>query len=545
MKNICDVLIIGAGMSGLYAAYSATLSQPDSKVTLLTASELGAGGCSKRTHGINAAMNENDSCELHVKDTLAGGAGINNPKLVKTLCNDIINRINELVSFGVRFDKNSDGSFNVGTYGGSSLSRSVHWYDITGLEIVQELIKRIILNNCHVKENRWAINLLTHDKNCYGAIALNKETNQIETYKAKTVILATGGGACVYPIASISTDKLASGIIMGYKAGASLTDMEMVQFHPTGVLIPGSIFNGSLLEEEMRTQGGKLLNINGKRYMFDYDERGELATRDIVARSSYFEIMEGRGTKNNGIIFDISMIDKKTLRKRFPKTLKRLRSCDVDLLIKEKVEISPTAHFLMGGIVIDSSCKTEINNLYACGEDSGGIHGANRLGGNGVADALVFGYIAGESAARSAVNNNYSENLDPIDIEFYKLNNIKDYKNIDSDIKKIMWKNVGLIRNGEQLNSALEDIYQIKDTLQHSISTISSKENYYSDELILGSDLLNKIQLSIIITKSAIKRKNSIGAHYRSDAISEKTCYNTITKLKDNLDCEVILNEIQ
>ncbi|MCM1565305.1 MAG: FAD-binding protein [Dehalobacter sp.] len=524
-----DIIVVGGGIAGLYAANSAALNYPDAKITLLTADELGSGGCSKKTHGINAAMNKNDSCEAHISDTIAGGI-VNNSTLVKILCEGVIDRINELETWGVRFDRDENG-FCVGTYGGSSCSRSVHWYDITGLEIVQELVKRSILNGCFIKEHRWVVDLIIDHSECYGVIAFNRETNTIETYRSTATILATGGGACVYPISSISQDKLATGIMIGLNSGVPLIDMEMVQFHPTGVIIPGSPGNGCLLEEEMRTQGGILRNSDGERYMYNYDSRGELATRDIVARSSYMEILSGRGTNNNGVIFDISMLNRLMLKNRFPKTVKRLRSWGVDLLTVNKVEISPTAHFLMGGLMINSVCETPISGLFACGEDAGGIHGGNRLGGNGVAEALVFGHLAGMSAGRMAdytrkpLSNGEGKKI----IEFYDVPS-KEYSEIDFKIKTLMWSKVGLVRDGVQLNLALHSLNEIQHDLKGRVSTIKTSDRTYSEATIQGLILKHKLELAIAITTSALSRKDSVGAHYRSDTGQCNCKYNIILK---------------
>ena len=524
-----DVLVVGGGIAGLYAANSATQNNSKLKVTLLTGEELGSGGCSKRTHGINAAMNSGDSSELHFLDTIKGGGGINNISLAKILCSEIIGRVDELEKWGVRFHK-TDGEYVVGTYGGSSNSRSIHWYDLTGLEIVQELVKKSIINNIFIKEHNLVVDLLVKDDTCFGVVSINKQTNEFEIYYSMSVILATGGGACVYPISSISFDKLAFGIIMGFNAGVPVVDMEMVQFHPTGAIVMDSPYNGSLLEEEMRAQGGMLFNSEGHRYMFDYDDNGELATRDIVARSSYLEIIDGRGTENNGVIFDISKINKEKLKERFPETIKRLRNCNIDLIAENKIEVSPTAHFLMGGMVIDEKCETNINGLFACGEDAGGIHGGNRLGGNGVAGAIVFGYKAGVSASETIQKSNGSVNNDSIrKLDFYNVSSSQ-FQAIDKKIKKIMWKNVGLVRNGQTLNAAIEKLSRMQASLESEKGYIDLLNGEDISKFIRGKILQNKLSLSLLIAESAFARKNSLGAHFRSDSDGDKAKYNIITQ---------------
>ncbi len=536
-----DVIVVGGGIAGLYAANTASQYNKRIKVTLLTAEELGSGGCSKRTHGINVAINPNDDINSHIKDTLKGGCFINDQELVEVLCEEVISRIKELETWGVKFNKKDEINYDVGTYGGSSCSRSIHWYDITGLAIVQELVKRTIISGVHIKEFRWVVKLIINSNNWNVIIAYNKSEEIFEVYFAKSVILATGGGACVYPISSISFDKVASGIVLAAENNIPLIDMEMVQFHPTGVILKNSPWNGALLEEELRMQGAKLLNKHNSRYMFHYDERGEKATRDIVARASYLEIIAGRGTEEGGVILDLSDIDRNILIKRFPKTVKRLRNCNIDLLSVDRVIVSPTAHFLMGGIAIDKFAKVNEMGLFACGEDAGGIHGANRLGGNGVADALVFGNIAGKSAAFYATNEIYfSEDANKSigNLNYIHLNNTE-YKQLDLKIKKIMWKNVGLVRNGEKLKNAIFELTDIFNYLFRKSELIPIEIEHIPHDFVNGFIIKNKIILSLLITNAALARRDSIGAHYREDAQLTSHLYNTLATFEvvDNRPC--------
>jgi len=532
-SSVSDVLVVGGGAAGLYAAISARTVPGIGKVSLLTPYELGTGGCSKKTHGVNAALNKNDSWEAHFADTYDGGGRLGKQELVTILCKEIATRIKELESWGVRFEKNED-QYLVGTYGGSSFSRSVHWFDFTGLEIVQELVKRVILSGCFAYEGRWVVDIIMSHNKCCGVVAYNNLTHSIEIHEAKTTIFATGGGACVYPIASISRDKLATGMLLGYMAGANLVDMEMVQFHPTGALLPNCPGNGSLLEEEMRSQGGRLLTSSRHRYMYDYDSRGELATRDIVARSTYLEILKGNGTQNGGVIFDISSIDKQTLKNRLPKAVKRLREWNIDLLATDEVEISPTAHFLMGGIEIDTKCQTTIQGLFACGEDAGGIHGANRLGGNGVAEALVFGHLAGISAAQQSFSTDHPNKIQTNEIGYYFLSDIE-YKELDSKIKKIMWEKVVVVRWKKKLYDARNELFNIKESLKQTLRLFKYEDRCMIPlQLIPGLNLLHKLELSQIITSAAIARTNSIGAHYLfDDPHFDNHQYNTSTIASD------------
>jgi aspartate oxidase len=508
---------VGAGAAGLYSAVAAS-ADGDTRVMIATAGELGAGGCSKRTHGLNAAINAEDSLESHYCDTLTGGGTLNDPKLARILCDEVVDRVREMEAWGVRFHKDKQ-RYLTGTYGGSTSSRSIHWYDISGLEITQHLVQRVILQKCVARENRWLLDIVRSEGSWQLAF-YNQLECRVEYCRCSAVVLATGGGACVYPISSISEDKQATGIVLAYNLGAALVDMEMVQFHPTGLLLPASKGNGSLLEEEMRAQGGILLNGAGYRYMFDYDDRGEMATRDVVARATYMEIISGRGTANGGVMLDLGNLDRAYLAARFPHTVKRCRDWGVDILEEQTIEISPTAHFLMGGIKIDENCSSSLEGLFACGEDAGGIHGANRLGGNGLADALVFGFRAGKNASRFAKNQgsrtegrkatSWSIMLPVIGQRYQEV--------LDQKMKKLMWRYAGLVRDESGLGVVEEELSGIMVELL-SCSTDVDIENIGKSRLPCATLAFKyRLLLAQMIVAAARKRTNSIGAHFRCDA---------------------------
>lgn len=533
MVERSDILVVGSGMAALTAASSARSHFPALKVTVLTAGNLGAGGCSNKIHGINAALAPQDNWERHVVDTLKGGGDINDPDLVAILCREIPDRIHDLERYGVAFSRSTDGvGYDLGTFGGSSMPRSVHWHDMTGLLIMQTLVNQVLLKGCYVADHRWALDLLTVGQRCQGVLALNQHTGRLETHLATATILATGGGACVYPITTISADKVATGMLMSYHAGASLIDMEMVQFHPTGLVLPESPGHGEILEEEVRTWGGRLLNQRGERYMLTVDPRGELATRDIVARHSYLEIQAGRGTPNNGVILDLSSLDKARLLQRFPHMVQRLRSWGVDLCTQSEVEISPTAHYLMGGIHITPTCQTDLSGLFACGEDAGGIDGGNRLGGNGVAGTLVFGHRAGQAAGAYATRVGPASMPPPggHPIAYYALSTAEQ-RQAESELKRLMWDYVGLVREAPGLMTALQQLNVLCDHLQPQLR--HSQPNTLDvdpAQLVSGKILLQKLTLARLITHAALARTNSVGAHYRTDAVSESRPYNVFVR---------------
>lgn len=519
-------------MAGLEAAYSASSYDNEVKVTLLTATSVHNGGCSYQAHGVNVVLNQCDSVKLHIQDTLKGGGYINDRVLVDVLCHEVIDRIRDLENLGLVFDKDGN-NYDTGTYGGSDHGSALHISDITGLKIIKILVEQAIKNGIHIKENRVVIHLLHENNACYGVVAYNEDTAKLEIWYAKSVVLASGGGACVYPITSVNSDKLAFGIVMAFEMGLELYDMEMVQFHPTGVLLPQHKLNGILLEEEMRTSGGKLFNQHHERYMFIYDERGESATSDIVARSSYLEILAGKGTANGGVILDISNFDVAYIKARFPNTVHRLRELGVDLLTTKILEVSPTAHFLMGGIKIDENTACAYDNLWVCGEDAGGIHGANCLGGNGIADALVFGWRAGLNATENAKNSIL--HTQPVEFKIPILNVDCDlYHHYDTHIKNIMWQKVGVVRNGHDLQLALNQLHQLQDECSQYLLYISYDEYGLDaiDNLLLGRELYQKLQLALIITTAAMSRTNSLGSHYRVDASKKDVLFNTVVVKK-------------
>lgn len=522
MKTRNSLLIIGAGMAGLRAAVSARSANPNLEVILVTAGRVTVAGCSPKTHGVNAAINPGDTVESHIEDTITGGGGINCPDLVEILCHKIPDEIRWLETQGVVFDR-KDKLFDTGFYGGSSHGRSIHIRDMAGRSIVQVLSNLAIQKGVHIREERTLLDLIVRDGRCHGAVFYNHEAGATEVFHAGVTILATGGGACVFPIATISADKEASGIMQAFMHGATLMDMEMVQFHPTGLNRPGQPGHGEIMEEELRSMGARLLNRDGRAFMQDYDPRRERATRDIVSRSTFLEVRAGRGTVSGGVLFDVSGVDKGTLMERFPFMLSRLEAYGVDLTQDAVVEISPAAHFLMGGLKINPCAETSITHLLACGEDAGGIHGGNRLGGNGIADALVFGRVAGERAAVLA-NNAVSSLPSPGAFSAYAMPGQIE-KELVADLKKIMWTNAGLVRSAASLDQADAEISSLFGRASGHLQEVPCKD--CSAEHVRGRSLLQKLMLARTIVSSARARTNSVGSHFREDAVSTALCYNT------------------
>src|SRR5262245_8998628 len=356
--------------------------------------------------GYNAVFTEPDSLDAHLIDTLGGGGFINDQELVWTLVTEAPGRVLELESrYGCLFDRTPEGRIHQKPFAGQSHDRTIHKGDLTGIEIMNRLTEQVherpgiaALEECR------AVELLLDDNGCAaGALVLDIRRGTFVAVRARATLLAMGGGPTMYRVIACSADKSADGIALGYRAGLPLRDMEMVQFHPTGLVIPGSLMTGALLEEGLRGAGGHLRNGRDERFMERYDKaRMERSTRDLVSRASFLEVTEGRGTPNGGVWIDVSHLGAETVERNFRGMVRRCRDFGRDLA-RGPVEVGPTAHFLMGGVVIDPSCRTAIEGLFAAGEDTGGVHGANRLGGNGVADSTVFGGIAGDVMADDVV----------------------------------------------------------------------------------------------------------------------------------------------
>ncbi len=396
-----DILIIGAGGAGLLAALHAHEISKHLKIVIAVKGLLGQSGCTRMVQGgYNAVLNPNDSLENHFGDTIRGGAYINHQELAWKLVEEAPRRIIELENkFGCVFDRNPDGTIHQKPFAGQSFDRTVHKGDLTGIEIMSNLRDYILEEDILVLQETRGLDLLGDGANIAGALLLNIRTGRMIAVSAKATLLATGGGATMYRISSPSLEKAGDGMAMAFRAAASFVDMEMLQFHPTGLLVGNSIATGGLLEEGLRGAGARLYNGLGERYMERYDPvKLERATRDVISRSSYLEIMAGRGTPSGGVFIDLSHLDHDVVRRSFPGMIERCADYGFDL-VHDRVEVSPSAHFQMGGVAIDVDCRSNLHRLFVAGEDAGGVHGANRLGGNGVADSIVFGGRAGDSMA--------------------------------------------------------------------------------------------------------------------------------------------------
>ena len=520
-----DVLILGSGGAGLLAALAASEARPRPQITVAVKGLFGKSGCTRMVQGgYNAALAESDSVEKHFLDTLKGGAWINDQELAWTLVSRAPGCVERLETVcGCFFDRNEDGAIHQKAFAGQSFDRTVHKGDLTGIEITNRLAEQLARREVETLEETRAVALLPARKEperVAGALLLDVRSGAFIAVNAKCVLLATGGGPTLYKISACAQELATDGMAMAWEAGASFRDMEMVQFHPTGILTgDGLQITGTLLEEGLRGAGGHLKNADGERYMARYDPgRMERATRDVVARAGYTEIIEGRGTERGGVFIDVSHLGRAFVRGNFKGMVDRCADLGYDLA-GGPVEVTPTAHYMMGGVEIDSSCRANLAGLYAAGEDAGGAHGANRLGGNGVANATVFGEIAGEAMAEEAAESPLMP-LDPEKIaeaEAKALDALGEGESpypVRAALKETMWRKAGLRRSGRDLEGGLGEILALQE---RAASVRAGGARAYNLAWQNAIDVRNQLCAAELIARSALERDESRGSHYRDD----------------------------
>ena len=515
-----DVLVIGSGGAGSRAAIEAKKHNLD--VIIVSKGLSFKSGCTTLAEGgYNAAfayVDDADSTHVHLEDTLKGGGYLNDPELARILVEEAPDRLTELESYGALFDRQESGKLNQRPFGGQTYRRTCFQGDRTGHEMMTALKEEIIRQDIQTVDEVMITSLIQDDNGRVGgACGVSLQNTDFVVFHAKSTIITTGGAGWIYPVTSNAMQKTGDGYAMAWNAGADLLDMEQVQFHPTGMLYPDSR-RGVLVTEAVRGEGGRLINSQGERFMTHYDSRGELATRDVVARAIYNEIMEGRGTPNGGVYLDVTHLPAEVIEEKLETMLLQFQDVGVDIR-KEPMEVAPTAHHFMGGARIKPNCETNIPNLYAAGEAAGGIHGANRLGGNALAETQVFGRRAGESAAKNVLKSNFK--LNPASLEkeedrIKKLFQDGDYYpfQLKKELQDVMWNNVAIIRREEGLKSALKDINAIKNKMERIMVSEGSGYNQHLQDAL---ELENMILIAELVTKSALIREESRGAHYRAD----------------------------
>lgn len=516
-----DVLIIGSGGAGSRAAIE--VNKNGYKATIVSKGLSFKSGCTGMAEGgYNAAIariNPDDNKKIHYDDTLKGGGHLNDKELVKTLVNNSPDRLKDLEEYGALFDRKDNGELNQRPFGGQSKKRTYFQSDRTGHEIITALKEEIIKNNIETIDEVMITSLITNkeENKVIGAIGLNLKDSTTIFFQSKVTIIATGGAGQLYPITSNTIQKTGDGIAIAYNIGTEVIDMEQVQFHPTGMVFTKSKA-GVLVTEAVRGEGGILLNKDNERFMEKYHPKKELATRDVVARAIYNEIRNNKAYENGGVHLDISHLEDEIIEEKLETMLEQFLDVGIDIR-KESMEVAPTAHHFMGGIKINNDCETNIQNLLAAGEATGGVHGANRLGGNALADTQVFGKIAGKTASKICENSKLTINQEMIEKEENKIKNLikngeYDPKQLKNEIKKVMWEYVSIIRDEKGLKTGLRKIEEIENKI-NNLKIPNQKE--YNEKLINGLEIINMVELGKLIIESALIRKESRGAHYRED----------------------------
>jgi succinate dehydrogenase/fumarate reductase flavoprotein subunit len=517
-----DVLVLGSGGAGLMACIHALDVNPDLKVGLVVKGLIGKSGCTRMVQGgYNAVLSPEDSIESHFQDTVKGGVFLNDQELAWVLVTKAPAVIHELETrIGCFFDRNSDGSIHQKAFAGQGFDRTVHRGDLTGIEIVSRLRDYLFGLPIHVLEEQRAIELLLGaGGEVAGVVLLDLRTGNVAIARAKCVVLGTGGSATMYTLATPSLEKSGDGVAMAVRAGLQCVDMEMMQFHPTGIVAGRARLTGMILEEGLRGAGAHLRNALGERFMERYDRaRMERSTRDVVSRASFLEIQAGRGTPGGGVWLDASHLGSEFVAQTFPGMVERMALLGKDLT-REPIEVTPTAHFHMGGVRIDTSCRTTIPGLLVAGEDAGGVHGANRLGGNGVAESTVFGTVAGAVAADLCRSTRLAD-FDPATAagaaaaagRFLRPGS-SPYL-LRQRLNSLMWQWGGLVRDEDGLTKASSALEQMGAELE-AVGAPGGRA--YNPGWHEALNLENLITVARLVVASALHRTESRGSHYRSD----------------------------
>ena len=518
-----DVLIIGAGGAGLRAALGALAE--GAKVGVVCKSLLGKAHTVMAEGGIAAAManvDTSDDWRTHFRDTMRGGKLLNNWRMAQIHAQEAPDRVRELEQWGALFDRTQEGQILQRAFGGHTFRRLCHVGDRTGLEMIRTLQDRGVQLGIDVYMECAITRLLKDGDRVTGAFGYWREQGRFVVFRAKSIVLATGGIGKAWKITSNSWEYTGDGMALAYDAGAELMDMEFVQFHPTGMVWPPGV-QGILVTEAVRGEGGVLRNKLGQRFMEKYDpKKMELSTRDVVARAIYTEVREGRGTEHGGAYLDISLKPAEYVKKKLPSMYHQFKElADVDIT-KGPMEVGPTCHYMMGGIRVDAeAAQSSVAGLFAAGEAAAGLHGANRLGGNSLSDLLVFGRRAGLAAAEHA-NKISSMAIDPWQIEdaarsmlaFFERSDGESPYTIHRDLQETMQNLVGIFRNEEDLSRALEKLEKLKERTGR-LSVEGSR--LFNPGWHLAQDLKAMLTVSEAVTRSALARQESRGAHSRID----------------------------
>ncbi len=521
-----SVVVIGSGIAGLYSALKLEqqLNLPDG-ILLITKSELGESNSYYAQGGMVAVLksNKNDSVSSHVADTIKAGAGLSELNTIKFISENSDKVVKDLLTFGVEFDRDENGNFTLTKEAAHSVNRILHsGGDATGREMEIALCHTLQNHkNIKVYENSLAVDLLVENNTCDGVVIFHEKNSEYETVYCKTLILATGGLGQLYKYTTNPVGATGDGFALAYNVGAELQDMEFVQFHPTALAFDDKKnHNRFLISEAVRGEGAKLCNKARVQFMYKYDERKELAPRDIVARSIFQEM---KATNTTNVYLDTSDIPRDKLIKRFPTIANKCLDNGIDIT-KDLIPVAPAAHYFMGGVKTNLKGETSIKGLYAIGEvSSTGLHGGNRLASNSLLECVVCAYEVAEFLRNSDLSFDIPKNekFDKI-ISKYDIPNVEnkiDVQNLKSKLKDLMWNNVGIYRNEKSLNDAINGLNELEKEFPKQDKYLSKEEYEFKNMLISAR----------LIVKSAIRRKESRGAHYRTDYLeTNEVCEHSI-----------------
>jgi succinate dehydrogenase/fumarate reductase flavoprotein subunit len=509
-----DVLIVGSGGAGLRAAIAAT--EAGVKVLVVAKEQLKDAHTGWAMGGINVAIKAPATPELHFQDTINGGWYINNYKLARIFAEEMPDRVRDLERYGVQFDRLPDGTYFTWAGGKQSAPLNLCAGDYTGREMMRGLLLEVHRLNIPFLENHYVAKLIKQDDKIVGALVIDNATGQYKVVQAASVIVATGGGGNMYRINTNAPSNTGEGYAWGLDVGAVLVDMELVQFHPTGMAYPPEK-RGTLVTEKVRGNGGILKNKLGERFMQRYQpQRLELAGRDEVTRAIYQEIQEGRGTEHGGVYLDVTHWEEGKAEKIIPDVFAEHMEVGIDIR-KQMMEITPSMHHMMGGYDITEWGETNIDGLFACGEVTRSVHGANRMGGNSIAEGQVFGRRAGLRASEYTKHTNrpqisqelIEESVNDVETFLKRQSGVRTSE-ILAKIKDVMWQDVGIIRDAEKLQRAQRAIASLK---QEANSLYAQN----IQELQACLEIRDMLKVAEVIILAALERKESRGAHYRSD----------------------------
>ena len=547
LTQITNVLVIGCGGAGLRSAIEIKKAGLD--VCILGKRPKTDAHTVLAAGGINAAfgnLDREDSWEHHFIDTYQEGYGIGDPLKIEIMAKESPTLVREIDEWGANFAKLKNGELDQRFFGAHKYRRTCYSGDFTGLSILKTLLKKSDELKIPIYDSQYVTELLIKENNCFGAFSFNIFSSERTVHLADAVVLCTGGHTRIWKKSSSrKNENTGDGYYLGLKAGCKLIDMEMVQFHPSGMVLPEDI-EGTLVTEAVRGEGGKLINNKGERFMKNYDpKRMELSTRDKVAIANYTEIIEGRGTKNGGVFLDISHKSKDFIIEKLPSIYRQFLETQMLDISKSPMEVCPTAHYSMGGILVNpENLSTSVEGLFAAGEVAGGLHGANRLGGNSLAEILIFGKRAGIASTNYSKNihqqmrSNKSIALAHENINKFIKNGNELVRPLQHELRQIMWKYCGVVKNKTLLLKGLEKVERIKNQL-YKIDVRIDKHN--CEDLSMAFNLQSSLISAKSTIISALKRNESRGAHQRSDfpSINPNFKFNFVVSMDEDENLKI------